>query len=73
MGWGIEFLEDASDLEVTQSEVTSLMTGVFNAGITGMVMVGMMSMCVRGVYNTIGSKKLAKQEKEVLEMVEEIW
>jgi len=73
LGWEFEFLEDVSDLEITQPEVRSLMTDVFNAGITGMVAVGLMSMCVRGVYDIVGSKKLAEQEEEVLELVEEIW
>lgn len=73
MGWQLGILESAEDLEITQSEVTSMFSGVFEAGIQGMVIVGVMSMCVRGMYDIIGSKKLAKQEKEVLGMVEKIW
>lgn len=73
MTWGIEFLEAASDLEITQQEVTGVMEGVVNAAIQGMVMVGIMSMFVKGFYGILGPKKFAKQEEEVLGMVEEIW
>lgn len=73
MGWQLTLLEATSDLELTQGEVTSLMSGVFEAGIKGMVAVGMVGLFVRGFYDILGRKKYAKQEAEVLEMVKKIW
>lgn len=73
MGWQTELLESASDLEITQGEVTSMVGGVVNAAIQGMVMVGIMTMAVKGFYSILGPKKYAKQKEEVLGMVEEIW
>ncbi len=73
MGWQTEVLEAASDLEITQEEVTSLMEGVVGAAIQGMITVGIVSMFVKEFYGILGPKKFAKQEKEVLGMVKEIW
>ena len=73
MGWPVALIEAAEDSEITQQEVTSMVTGVFKAGIEGMVMMGVMGMMVREFYGVLGEKKFAKQEKEVLEMVKEIW
>ena len=73
MGWQTEILEAASDLEITQEEVTGMMEGVVSAAIQGMIMVGIMSMFVKMFYDILGPKKFAKQEEEVLEMVKEIW
>jgi len=43
------------------------------SAVRGMVIVGIMTMFVKGFYGILGPKKFAKQEEEVLEMVEEIW
>ena len=73
MVWQTELLEAASDMEITGEEVTGMVEGVLEAGVRGMVLVGIMSMFVKGFYGILGPKKYAKQEKEVLEMVEKIW
>jgi len=38
-----------------------------------MVALGIMGLFIRGFYDILGEKKYAKQEKEVLGMVEKIW
>lgn len=72
MGWPVDLLEAASDMEITHEEVSGLMTGVFESAIQGMVALGIVTMFVRGFYDILGGKH-AKKEKEVLEMAEEIW
>ena len=72
MAWQ-ELLESTSDLEVTQQEVVSMAAGIFESAVEGLILVGAMSMVVKGFYEVLGEKKLAKQEKEVLKLVEEIW
>lgn len=47
--------------------------GVVNTAIQAIVMVGIMTMAVKGFYSILGPKKYAKQKEEVLGMVEEIW
>ncbi len=73
MGWQAELLEATSDLEITPQEVVGMAEGVIESAARGMIIVGMMTMFVKGFYDTLGLKKLAKQEEEVLEMVEEIF
>ncbi len=73
MGWQLDLLEATSDLEITQEEVTGMVTGVIEAAVQGMIIVGMMTMLVKGFYGMLGPKKIAEQREEVLEMVEEIW
>ncbi len=60
-------------MEVTQQEVTSIMSEAVNATAQGMVLLGMMTMVVKGFYGILGPKKYAKQRKEVLGMAEIIW
>ena len=59
-------LEAAEDLEITNSEVTGMMTGVFGSAIVGMVMVFMATTFIK-VANP--PKKIAE---EILEIAEEI-
>jgi len=73
LGWETELIEAASDLEITEQEVTSLTSNAVNAAIRGMAMVSIMTIAVKGFYDILGPKKFAKQEEEVLEMVEEIF
>jgi len=60
-------------MEITQQEVTGLMGDVVGAAVQGMVIIGIMTMFVKEFYDILGPKKFAKQEEEMLEMVEEIW
>lgn len=73
MSWGTEILEAASDLDVTPEEVTTIMSDFVSSALRGFVVVGIMTIGVRGFYDVIGKKKLEKQEKEILEMIEEVW
>ena len=73
MSWQTGFLEAASDLEITQEEVTSLVSDTVYSAIRSMFMLGIMTMGVKGFYSILGPKKYAEQEEEVLEMAEEIW
>ncbi len=73
MGWQVDLLEAASDSVITPQEVTGLVSNTVNSAVQGMVMVGMMSMIVKGFYGMLGPKKYVEQKEEVLEMVEEIW
>lgn len=73
MGWPVDLLEAAEDLEITQEEVTGLVSDVVYSAVRGMIVLGMMTMAIKGFYGILGPKKYAKQEEEVLEMVEEIW
>lgn len=73
MGWQLGLLEATSDSVITPQEVTGLVTGTINSAVQGIMMVGIMSMIVKGFYGMLGPKKLAKQEGEVLELVETIW
>ena len=70
--WETQLLESAEDLNITQEEVVNIATGFITSALYGFVAVAIMSMGVKGVYSIIGNKKLAGDEKEVLEMVEEI-
>lgn len=72
MGWQLGLLEATSDTVITPQEVTGIVTDTINSAIQAIVVVGMMSMVVRGFYGMLGPKKYAGQKKEVLEMVEEI-
>ncbi len=73
MGWQLGLLEATSDSVVTSQEVTGLVSGTINGAIQGMVLLGMMTMVVKGFYGVLGPKKYVKQEEEVLGMVEKIW
>ena len=73
MGWRVSILEAASDNVVTPQEVTSIVSGTINSAIQGLVMVGMMSMVVKGFYGMLGPKKFAEQKEEILGMVGKIW
>jgi len=68
-----DILEAARDLEITQEEVTTIMSGFVSNALRGLVVVGIMTIGVRGFYDVMGKKKLEKEEEEVLEMVEEIF
>ncbi len=69
----IGLIDAVSDSVITPQEVTGLVSGTVNSAIQGIVMVGIMSMVVKGFYGMLGPKKYAEQKEEVLEMVEEIW
>ena len=73
MNWQVNLLDAASDMQITQQEVTGIAEGVINAAIQGMIIVSMMSVFVKLFYDIIGKKKLIKQEEEVLGMVRKIW
>lgn len=73
MGWQTRLIEAAEDMEITQEEVTGLAEGMMGNAIRGMVIVGVMGMIVREFYGVLGPKKYAKQEAEILKIVEEIW
>ncbi len=73
MGWQVGILEAASDSVITPQEITGLVSGTINSAVQGMMMIGMMTMVVKGFYGVLGPKKYAKQKEEVLEMVEDIW
>ena len=69
----IGLIDAVSDSVITPQEVTGLVSDTVNSAIQGIVMVGIMSMVVKGFYGMLGPKKYAEQKEEVLEMVEEIW
>ena len=73
VGWQLDLLEATSDMEVTQEEVTGMMSEAINATAQGMVLLGMMTMVVKGFYGMLGSKRHTKQREEVLGLVKEIW
>ena len=73
MGWPLALIDATSDSVITSQEVAGVMTDTLNSAVQGMVMVGIMSMFVKGFYGILGPKKYAEQREEVLEMVEEIW
>jgi len=73
LGWQLGLLEATSDTVITPQEVTGIVTDTINSAIQAIVVVGMMSMVVRGFYGMLGPKKYAKQEEEVLEIVERVW
>ncbi len=72
MGWQLGLLEATQDGVVTQQEVSGLVSDTINSAVSGMVMVGMLSMVVKGFYEMLGPKKYVEQ-KEVLGMVKKIW
>lgn len=61
-----EILVAAEDYEITGSEVTSIMSGVISAAVTGMVIVFMATAFIKA---TSPPKKIAE---EILELAEEI-
>ena len=65
-GIAADILEAAEDQEITTSEVTSMMTGVFGSAIVGMVMVFMATAFIKAVNPP---KKIAE---EILEIAEEL-
>lgn len=73
MGWQTGLLEATEDLEITQEEITSLVESVVSAAIQGMIILGMVTMFVKGFYGILGEEKYKKEEKEILKMAEEIW
>ncbi len=65
-GIALDIVKAAEDQEITTSEVESMMTGVFNAGITGMVLVFMATQFVKA---TNPPKKTGEDIMKIAEML----
>lgn len=61
-----DILEAAEDQEITTTEVESIMGGVFNSVIAGMVVLGMMNMFIKA---TNPPKKIAGELREIAEVL----